>query len=142
MGANPPVELLPAWKLVRDSRKLDETCTERMLVWTDPQTGLQVHCTAIEYADFPTVEWTLHFKNPGPEETPILSDIQAVDLQLACPGTGEFVLNHLAGDNCTPESYEPRRFGCLKSEHRFAPAGGRPRALTFRALNLNGPARD
>ncbi|MCC6822676.1 MAG: NPCBM/NEW2 domain-containing protein, partial [Verrucomicrobia subdivision 3 bacterium] len=139
-GGKSSVELLPAWKLVRDSRKPDETRTERTLVWTDPQTGLQVLCTAIEYADFPTVEWTLRFKNTGPAETPIISEIQTVDLQLARPGPGEFVLNHQAGDNCTPESYEPRRLKLTpKSEHRFAPAGGRPTSVGFPYFNLEWP---
>ena len=67
-------------------RKLDEHRTERTSVWTDPATGLQVRCVGIEYDDFPTVEWTVHFKNTGANDTPILSDIQAVDLALARSG--------------------------------------------------------
>ena len=139
-GGKPSGELLPAWKLERNSRKLDETRTERTLVWTDPQTGLQVLCAAIEYADFPTVEWTVHFKNTGTTDTPILSDIQAVDLHLAHTGQGEFVLNHHAGDNCSPDSYEPRRLTLSpKSEHRFAPAGGRPTSVGFPYFNVEWP---
>lgn len=133
-------ELLPAWKLERGSRRLDEKRTERTLIWTDPRSGLQVRCTAIEYADFPTVEWTLHFKNTGAADTPILSNIQAVDLLLARTGQGEFVLNHHAGDNCTPDSYEPRRLTLSpKSEHHFAPAGGRPTSVGFPYFNVEWP---
>lgn len=136
-GGKPSAELLPGWKLERRSRKLDEARTARTLVWTDPQTGLQVRCVAIEYADFPTVEWTLHFKNDGAVDTPILSDIQAVDLRLARADQGEFVLNHSAGDNCSPDSYEPRRLTLSpKSEHRFAPAGGRPTSVGFPYFNI------
>ena len=45
----------------------------------DPSTGLQVRCVGVEYNDFPTVEWVVHFKNTGATDTPILSDIQAVE---------------------------------------------------------------
>jgi alpha-galactosidase len=139
-GGKSFAELLPAWKLERSSRKLDEIRTERTLVWTDPQTGLQVRCVAVEYADFPTAEWTLCFKNTGAADTPILSDIQAVDLRLTRAGQGEFVLNHHAGDNCTPDSYEPKRLPlAAKSEHRFAPAGGRPTSVGFPYFNLEWP---
>jgi hypothetical protein len=136
-GGKASAELLKEWKCERASRKLDEHRTERTSVWTDPGTALQVRCVGIEYNDFPTVEWVVHFKNTGAQDTPILSDIQAVDLALARTGQGEFVLNHHAGDNCTPDSYEPRRLTLEpKSEHRFAPAGGRPTSVGFPYFNL------
>ncbi len=139
-GGEPSAELLPTWKVERASRKLDALCTERTSVWTDPQTGLEVRCVAVEYADFPTVEWTLHFKNKGTNNTPILSDIQAVDLSLTHTSSGEFVLNHHAGDNCSPNSYEPLRMTLSpKSEHRFAPAGGRPTSVGFPFFNIEWP---
>jgi alpha-galactosidase len=130
-------ELLKEWKCERSSKKLDESRTERTSVWTDPATGLQVRCVGIEYSDFPTVEWVVHFKNTGAQDTPIMSDLQAVDLALARTGQGEFVLNHHAGDDCSPGSYEPKRLTLEpKSEHRFAPAGGRPTSVGFPYFNL------
>jgi alpha-galactosidase len=130
-------ELLKDWPCERVSRKLDEHRTERSSVWTDPGTALQVRCIGIEYDDFPTVEWVVHFKNNGAQDTPILSDIQAVDLAVTRSGQSEFILNHHAGDNCSPESYEPRRLTLEpKSEHRFAPAGGRPTSVGFPYFNL------
>jgi len=136
-GGKAPAELLKEWKCERAARKLDEHRTERSSVWTDPRTGLQVRWVGIEYDDFPTVEWVVHFKNTSATDTPILSDVQAVDLGLVRAGPGEFVLNHHAGDNCSPDSYEPRRLTLEpKSEHRFAPAGGRPTSVGFPYFNL------
>jgi alpha-galactosidase len=133
-------DLLKEWPCQRVGRKLDQQRTEHTAVWTDPSTGLQVRCAGIEYRDFPTVEWVAHFKNTGPADTPILSDIQGVDLRLERTGSGEYVLNHHAGDDCSPNSYAPR---CLtlepKSEHRFAPAGGRPTSVGFPYFNLEWP---
>jgi alpha-galactosidase len=139
-GGKASADLLKEWKCERTSRKLDEHRIERSSVWTDSGTGLQVRCVGIEYNDFPTVEWVVHFKNTGTQDTPILSDIQAADLSLARTGQGEFILNHHAGDNCSPESYEPRRLTLEpKSEHRFAPAGGRPTSVGFPYFNLEWP---
>jgi alpha-galactosidase len=139
-GGQGSTELLKAWPCERTARKLDAQRTERTSVWTDPKTGLQVRCAGIEYADFPTVEWVVHFKNTGTNDTPLLSDIQGVDLNLARGSSGEFVLNHNAGDNCIPESYAPQQFTLgPKSERRFAPAGGRPTSVDFPYFNLEWP---
>ena len=68
----PSADLLTEWPLERSSRDRGQSQTERILTWADPKTGLQVRCVAIEYDDFPTVEWTLYFKNTGTNATPIL----------------------------------------------------------------------
>ena len=139
-GGQASAGLLKDWPCQRTARKLDEQRTERTAVWTDPTTALQVRCVGIEYGDFPTVEWVVHFKNTGASDTPILSEIQAVDLSLARSGPGEFVLNHHAGDNCSPDSYAPRQLTLSpKAEHRFAPAGGRPTSVGFPYFNLEWP---
>jgi alpha-galactosidase len=117
-----------------------DTETEHTLRWTDPATGLQVRCVAIEYADFPTVEWTLYFRNTGTNDTPILSDIQALDLSLKRPADGEFILHHHTADNCTADSYEPHALSLApNAEHRFASAGGRPTTGGFPYFNLEQP---
>jgi alpha-galactosidase len=139
-GGQGSVQLLKDWPCQRLARKLDQQRTERTRVWTDPKTGLQVRCVGIEYGDFPTVEWVVHFKNTGAGDTPVLSDIQAVDLNLAGSGLGEFVLLHNAGDDCSPDSYAPRQLSLSpRSEHRFAPAGGRPTSVGFPYFNLERP---
>ena len=132
--------LLKEWPCQRRARKLDEQRTERTVVWTDPATSLQVCLVGIEYGDFPTVEWVVRFKNTGTADTPILSDIQGVDFRLSRAGSGEFVLNHHEGDSCSPDSYAPRQVTLSpKSEHRFAPAGGRPTSVGFPYFNLEWP---
>ena len=55
-GGKPSGELLKTWPVERAERRLDDTRTERIVTWTDPATGLQVRCLAVEYSDFPTVE--------------------------------------------------------------------------------------
>ncbi|HBO44273.1 MAG TPA: hypothetical protein DD670_10135 [Planctomycetaceae bacterium] len=133
-------DLLKTWPCQRKTRKLDAQRTERTAEWTDPATGLQVRLAGIEYGDFSTVEWVVHFKNTGAQDTPILSDIQGVDIALARVGQGEFVLHHHVGDNNSPDSYAPRQLTLEpKSKHRFAPAGGRPTTVGFPYFNLEWP---
>ena len=139
-GGQPSARLLKAWPLKRTARQLDGSRTEHTLTWTDPRTGLVVRCVAIEYRDFPAVEWTLYLKNAGDADTPILADIQAVDLRLERDGAGEFLLHHHTGDNCSPTSYQPHRLSLgPRAEHRFAPAGGRPTNGAFPYYNIEWP---
>ena len=139
-GGQPASELLGQWKLERGSRPLDARRTERKLQWTDAKTGLQVRCVAVEYADFPTVEWTVYFKNTGTNDTPILSDIQALDLNWRRSVESEFILHHHTADNCTADSYEPHELTLApNTEHRFASAGGRPTTGGFPYFNIEQP---
>ncbi|MEK7685278.1 MAG: alpha-galactosidase [Verrucomicrobiota bacterium] len=139
-GGQPSAEWLKNRERKHTAEKLDDRRTRHTLAWTDPRTGLELRCVAIEYRNFPTVEWTLYFKNTGTNDTPILSDIQALELRLDRPTQGEFLLHHHKGDDCAPDSYEPRRLPLApKSEHRFAPVGGRPTNQGFPYFNLEWP---
>jgi alpha-galactosidase len=107
-------------------RKLDDTRTERSVSWTDSKTGLLVQCVAVDYRDFPTVEWTLYFKNTGAEDSEILSDIQALNTSFRRRPEGEFLLRHWAGSQASMADYRPEQT-TLGSEAslRLAPDGGR-----------------
>ncbi len=122
----PSKELLPGWGLKRTSRKLDDARTEHTLIWSDPQTKLVVRCVGIEYRDFPTVEWTLHFKNEGSTDTPILSDILALDAGFRRGQQSECLLHHHAGSPATMEDYRPYQTPLgAKANLRLATSGGR-----------------
>ena len=65
-GGKPSAELLAAWHVQAETQQARRRSgREHTLTWTDPKTGLVVRCVAVEYRDFPTVEWTLYFKNTG-----------------------------------------------------------------------------
>ena len=125
-GGKPSSELLPTWERKDESRKLDESRTQRTIFWTDKQSGLVVRCVAVEYANFPTVEWTLYFKNTGTQDTPILSDILALDAGFRRGQQGEFLLHHHAGSPASMEDYRPYQTTLKpRSNTRMATAGGR-----------------
>ena len=125
-GGRPSAEFLPGWKIKRSSRKIDDQRTEHVVTYAEPSPGLVIRCVATEYHDFPTVEWTLYFKNAGNTDTPIVQNIQALDLRLQRPPGNEYVLHHNRGDSCTPDSFEPLTTELGPgAEEKFAPAGGR-----------------
>ena len=70
-GGRPSAPLLAEWPAKRADERLDANRTRRTLTWTDPKTGLEVRCVAVDYADYPVVEWTVLFKNTGSADTPI-----------------------------------------------------------------------
>ena len=115
-------ELLDRWKSTREVHALDAQRREHTLTWADDSTGLQVRCVAVEYDDFPVVEWTLWLKNTGREKTPIIENIQGVDTRFERASGGEFVLHGIRGDSCVAESFRPYAHTLGPNvERRFSP---------------------
>jgi alpha-galactosidase len=86
------------------------------------------------------VEWTLHFRNTGKTDTPILSDIQALDATFYRSDDGEFALHYNTGDNCSPESYAPHMEVMGRNVvKQFAPVGGRPTNGSYPYFNVEMP---
>lgn len=79
--------LLKAWSKKTET-KADGERTEHVVVWTDPKTGLQVRLAAVEFANSTVVEWTGYFKNGGTADTPILEDVQPLDMSVPVAGSG------------------------------------------------------
>ena len=146
-GGKPSAEVMKTWESKKSTRQLDENRTEHLLIYTDPKTGLELRCVGIEYRDFPTVEWTIHFKNTGNKNTPILSDILALDIQLERPPLKkfedtdkEFCLHHYVGGEFSAEAYGPLkttlRPGMTK---RITATNGRPSDKDMPYFNLQNP---
>jgi alpha-galactosidase len=142
-------DLIPTWQRESAMTQLDAQRTQHTLTWLDPQTGLQVRCVAVTYAGYPAVEWTLYLINTGQSDTPILSDICAldtamqrkpekpVDIRFDTTGETEFILRHHTGDLCREYSFMPHRTRLEPGTcHAFAPIGGRPTNGTLPYFSL------
>lgn len=129
--------LLGNWRFSEMTKELDAYRTSRTQVYTDPKTSLQVRCEIVEYNDFPTVEWTLYFKNAGEKDTPILENIQALDTLFKRTQSEPFLLHHFVGSPYSPQDYRPLEI-MLKpgtSKH-ISGAGGRPTNSDLPYFNL------
>ena len=122
-GADPSAPLQPPFSFVYDGRKSSDLlgtwkvgggvsrpaggAAERTITWTDPATGLEVRCVVSEYAEFPVAEWVLHFKNTGTNNTPILSQLQALDSGLSLLRDQAAVVHHARGSECRLDDFAP-----------------------------------
>src|ERR1017187_4641348 len=139
-GGQASAEFLGQWKLERETKKLDDQRAQHTLTWSDPQSGLRVRCVGVQYQDFPTVEWTVYFKNTGSADSPIIENIQAINTTISSGAPGECILRHHTGDLCTPDSYQPHADPLpAKSEKKFANTGGRPTQSAYPFYNVCWP---
>ena len=137
VDGKPFAELLKNWKRSHQSRQLDEQRMEHTLSFTDPQSGLVVRCQAIEYRDFPTVEWTVYLRNTGQKDSPLLTDILPLDTRFERSPGAEFVLHHQTGSPCLPTDYEPFATELKPATtKRISAAGGRPTNSDLPYFNL------
>ncbi len=139
-AGKPSSDLLRQWDFQSDIRKLDDAKSEHRLTWTDPESRITFRCVAVEYLDFPAVEWTLYFRNESNEPSSLLKDIQALDTRFEREPADEFVLHGTKGDYCAPDSFQPfeNRLEPGSVQH-FAPFGGRPTNAAFPFYNLQYP---
>lgn len=141
-AGKPSSDLLKTWNLTRETRPLDSHRTEHTSTWTDAATGLTVRLVAVAYNDFPTVEWTLWFKNSAAAPTPLIENIQAIDTAIERGGEGEFLLRHAKGSPNSPTDYQPLETPLPpKTEQRIATRGGRPTDTDLCYFHIEAPGR-
>jgi len=149
-GGRPSQELLSGWLFEQSARRYEQgaaeshprgqNLTEHVLSWTDPGTGLEVRCVAVEYHDFPTVEWTFFFKNTGTNDTPIIENIRALDIRLQRGETGEFLLHHNRGSPADGNDYGPLETPLPPGKsHKLSAKGGRPTNSDWSYFNIEWP---
>ena len=139
-AGKPSKDFLGDWEREQTVKKIDENRTRFEISYTDPKSGLQLRCEGIDYRDFPTLEWTLFFKNTGTEDTAILENIQALDLvvpNIKSDGRAEFALHHHLGSQASKEDYAPRKTVLAPNESkRLKPPGGRPSSHVWPYFNI------
>src|SRR5208282_340566 len=100
--------------------------TQYVMTWTDPATGLEVRVVAVDYGDYPAVEWTAYLKDKGPTATPIIEQLRGMDSVFGNRGQKDAILRTTQGDITTAKSYEPLEFKLNDQAQSFEPNGGRP----------------
>ncbi len=129
--------LLRTWKYSHETTNL----SDRRIIkanWTDPLTGLAVSALVTLYKRYPAVDWVLYFENQGKKDTPIIANIQALDLTLNTDNPEQKVIVHqIVGDVCNERSFIPFDNALLPRQNlHMAPQGGRSSNGTFPFFNL------
>jgi hypothetical protein len=70
-----------------------------------------VICVATFFTDYPAVDWVLYFENTGVADTPIIENIQVLDVLFnkPLPGKTPWLLHQTNGAQTTPEDMETRK---------------------------------
>jgi alpha-galactosidase len=120
-------ELLKTWKCTTESKDLADR-VQHLVTWTDPKTELQVTAVVNSFKQYPAAEWLLYFENRGKQDTPILENIQAVNVSLQTNAAKQpAVLHRLTGDDCNERSFLPYETPLESGKTiAMAPQGGRP----------------
>src|SRR3990172_8798078 len=89
--------------------QLDANRTKWTLTYTDSSSGFVTTCQAIEYHDYPAVEWVVYFENSGTQDTPVLSAVQAADYGLTSRSMGPFMLYYANGSSASASDFQPQQ---------------------------------
>ena len=95
------------WERRLESKKLDENKTSHILTFTDEESGLQVACEAIEYADFPALDWVMRFRNNGQADSAVLEDVLPLDVAFGAEKESNVFLHYPRGSSATREDFSP-----------------------------------
>ncbi len=130
--------LLGDWTRTNGSAKADKGVTSYWSAWRDPKTGLECRMEAKEFSDFPAAEWVLKFKNTGDADTPILENIQPLDLVWS--GINNPVLHYSFGSNCRIDDFLYQQTPIASgAKIRKTSSGGRSAEETLPFFNVATP---
>jgi len=129
--------LLKSWKYASETQEKADRI-EKLVTWKDPVTGLKVSATITAYKHYPAVDWILHFENEGSHDTPIIEDIQALDITLHPDNLGApAVLHQIKGDTEKEDAFLPFDTALAPGDHFcIAPAGGKSSSGAFPFFNF------
>ncbi len=137
-GGKASQEFLAQWQHVVETTETGDARIYRS-VWKDPATPLCITAEAKAFNRFPAVEWLLYLENQGTKDTPVLEDIQALDVDLRTGYIRNPVLLHqLEGDACAENSFRPKTASIETNKNlTLAPTGGRSSSISaFPFFNL------
>lgn len=99
-------------------------------------TGLTVSFEKFRYDQVPIVEWTLYFTNESDCETPVIENIQALDIAMSVSGR-QPVLHHFTGSPTLSSDFEPHETPVVFGDAIYiASAAGRPSDINMPYFNI------
>jgi len=134
----PSSRFIANWIFSPEERRSSDIGSERIYTYADPATGLRVRCELISFEDFPAIEWVLRFRNDAKADTPIIEDVQSLDIDITS-GQGDFILHRALGSDARKDDFAPINEHILPNmQVRLAPIGGRSSNRT-RCLSSEDP---
>jgi alpha-galactosidase len=117
---------LPTWKRETSNRQTGPHRTLSITSWRDPLSGLQLDWLVTTFLDFAAVDWVLYLKNTGTNDTPMISEWQALDVALGQPSPGAvcYQLHRTKGAPSDATDFEPTLVRLSPGAHEVLGGGG------------------
>jgi alpha-galactosidase len=130
---------LGQWPREVREHRLEGQGSGRDITYRDAATGLEARVESVRFADWPAVEWVIHFKNTSAANTPLLEAIQAFDAVLPAPTAGQAVLHWAKGGVASFDDFAPQET-VLKPgvKLHLQPGGGRSSSQVLPFFNIEG----
>ncbi|MBN2310406.1 MAG: NPCBM/NEW2 domain-containing protein, partial [Candidatus Hydrogenedentes bacterium] len=125
-GQRASADLLNGWP--RECATTEGTDTvEHTVRWIDPETSLAVTAEVRVFKRYGAVEWLLYFENQGDKDSPVLDDIQALDMALRTGNSKRAAaVRRILGDSCGERSFLDVTTPLAPGDSfRMTPSGGR-----------------
>ena len=140
LGSTSSATVLGRSTLNRTEEALDANRTKITLTYTDTITGLITTCEAIQYHDFPAVDWVVYFENAWAIDTPILSNVNAGDFLLPSRQLGNCTLHYAKGSSSAVTDFQPLQATLpANGSLSFQPHEGRSSDTMMPFFNLEKP---
>lgn len=137
-GGFPSRVIITNWRKTVSSQAIDREQTRWLICYDEPGDKLRISCEATVYKDYPALDWVVHITNRGQSDTPILEQIQAMDLKWQPATAGDFVLHCSQGDYNSAASFFPLDKPMPRdSLFLFQPIGGRSSDGWMPFFNIN-----
>ena len=105
-----------------------------------PETGLCVVVDLQRYGEIPAWEWVLELTNDGPADSPVISDLMALDMALPTSPGDDPLLHHAKGSLCEIDDFVPRTAPLRQGANvEIKPHGGRSSNGVLPFFNLQTP---
>ena len=115
-GARPLREMIGDWTVITQEAATESAGAKRVVMFTDPESRLEIRCEATVYADFPAVEWVLTLHNGGETDSPLIEGILPLDWRAPWAESGA-AIHYSLGDSNGEKSFAP----CERRLTRDAP---------------------
>ena len=141
-GGKASAEFLSRWEQKCETSEQPDRIEHRVR-WLDPQTRLSVTAVVTTYPRYGAVDWVLYFENHGTTDTPLIEDIQALDVRLeTAAGQQDTVLHQIKGDTCGADTFLPFDTPLvIGSNLKISPVGGRSSNRSFPFMNFEAGGR-
>jgi alpha-galactosidase len=100
-------DLMGGWSASAERPRTRDGAVTEVFTFSDRNTGLECRCTVKSWPDFPAVEWVGSFQNGGKKDTPIISDIMALDVLFALDPAAPCQVHHARGGLTQKDDFEP-----------------------------------